>query len=92
MASPWSILCDDPAAAVEVARLGAELGVGVAPRVTPGPVREAVAALQRGERVALLLLGVPGEDELVGLARAADIAGSPVPLAVFGGTERSERA
>ncbi|HJL22680.1 MAG TPA: acetate--CoA ligase family protein, partial [Polyangiaceae bacterium LLY-WYZ-15_(1-7)] len=59
--------------------------------VTPGPVREAVAALQRGERVALLLLGVPGEDELVGLARAADIAGSPVPLAVFGGTERSER-
>ena len=79
---PWTVLSDDAALAVEIARAAGALEVPVDPRPTadlPGAFARAKSA---GAPVALALVGTPSDRTLVGLAPSPATA---PPLLLLGG-------
>ena len=84
MPKAWSIFCDCPELAVDLARDAARIGLAVEPEVREDPASRAVDALKAGARVALVVSGPLAPDTAVGLAEAGRAAERKVPLALIG--------
>jgi hypothetical protein len=84
MRKAWSILCDCPELAVDVARDADRIGLSVAPIVADKPVETAIEGVAAGEPTALALEGKIEADQIVQLAEAMRTKGAKVPLAIIG--------
>ncbi|AKF07076.1 acetate--CoA ligase family protein [Sandaracinus amylolyticus] len=85
---PIAVVCDDADLAVELARLGAEIDLAIAPSVSRAPVEEAATILGEGRACGVALSRAPEPIELVTLARACFASGSS--CAIVGLGERAE--
>lgn len=85
MPKAWTMLCDCPELAVDVARAAARISLPVDPCVTRTPVSDATSAIGRGEAVGIAIEGELDPDPSVQLAEVARARGAKVPLAMVGG-------
>jgi hypothetical protein len=84
MPKAWSIFCDCPELAVDLARDATRIGLLVEPEVRDEPWAPAVEALRAGAPVALAVGRSLAPDTAVELAEAASSANRRVPSAVIG--------
>ena len=84
MPKAWSIFCDCPELAVDVARDAERIGLSVEPIVAEKPSKTAIQAIAGGELTALALERTIGADQGAQLAEAMRTRGGKVPLAIIG--------
>ena len=84
MPKAWSIFCDCPELAVDVARDAERIGLSVEPIVAEKPSKTAIQAIAGGELTALALERTIGADQGAELAEAMRTRGGKVPLAIIG--------
>lgn len=84
MANAWSIFCDCPELAVDVARDAQRIGLPVEPEVRDRPWEDAIVAVRRGVRAAVVLQESLDPDLAVRLSDAMRGAGRKVPVAAIG--------
>ncbi|MEM9730645.1 MAG: hypothetical protein AAF997_18835, partial [Myxococcota bacterium] len=84
MADPWTILCEGPELAVDVARGASRIGLEASPRVAERGPEEAIEGLEAGQPTALALEQPPSPDLAVRLGEAARLAGASLPVSVVG--------
>jgi hypothetical protein len=84
MPKAWSIFCDCPELAVDVARDAGRIGLSVEPRVVERPWEVAIEALRAGELAALAVEDPLEADTLVRLAEAMRAGTTKLPLAIIG--------
>ncbi|MGB5812970.1 MAG: acetate--CoA ligase family protein [Polyangiales bacterium] len=85
MPKSWTILCDCPELAVDVARAGVRIDLAVAPQVTRTPIEDAIAIVREGAAVAIAMEAPLGPDGGVQLAEAARTVGRRIPIALVSG-------
>ncbi len=83
MGKTWSMFCDGPELAVDLARDADRIGLAVALEVQEEPWRPAVEALGGGAPVAMVVGQPLDPDVAVWIADAARTAARPVPIAVI---------
>jgi hypothetical protein len=83
MPKAWSIYCDCPELAVDVARDAARVGLPVQPEVHERPWEQAIAAAQRDTSVAMALEQGIEADHAVWLSDAARASKRKIPVAVI---------
>ncbi len=84
MPEAWSIFCDGPELAVDLARDAKRVGLSIAPEVREEPWGAACEALASGAKVAVAVADALPPNAAVELAAAGDAAGRRVPVAVIG--------
>jgi hypothetical protein len=84
MPKAWSIFCDCPELAVDVARDAERIGLSAEPEVGDRPWEMALEALNRGDRAALAVEGPLPADIAVQLAEAMRARKQKIPVAVIG--------
>jgi hypothetical protein len=84
MPKAWSIFCDCPELAVDVAREAARIGMPVEPEVCDTPTGSAIEALTDGASTAVVLGEPLAPDTAVALAEAGRAANKKVPVALIG--------
>lgn len=84
MADAWTILCEGPDLAVDVAREAARIELPVSPAPAERPAEQAIGALRNGGRVAVALEETPSPDRAVELGEAARAVGVTLPMAIVG--------
>jgi len=84
MPKAWSIFCDCPELAVDVARDAQRIGLPVEPEVHGRPWEAAIDALAAGRSAALAVELPLAPDVAVQLAEAARDEGRKIPVAVIG--------
>jgi hypothetical protein len=83
MAKPWTMFCDGPELAVDVARDAARVDLAVELEVHDEPWRRAVTALEGGAQVGLVVGQPLDPDVAVRLAGAERAAAQAIPIAVI---------
>ncbi len=84
MPEAWSIFCDCPELAVDVARDAERIGLSVEPKVCERPWEAAIKALRAGELTALAVEEPLEANVLVRLAEAMCTGKTRLPLAIIG--------
>jgi len=84
MPKAWSIFCDCPELAVDVARDAERIGLSVEPEVHERPWETAIEALTGGRRAALAIEQPLTADIAVRLSEATDAGMQKAPIAVIG--------
>jgi hypothetical protein len=84
MPKAWSIFCDCPELAVDVARDAERIGLSAEPEVCDRPWEMALEALKRGGQTALAVEGPLPPDIAVQLAEAMRARRLKIPVAVIG--------
>ncbi|MGB8223797.1 MAG: acetate--CoA ligase family protein [Polyangiales bacterium] len=84
MPKAWSIFCDCPELAVDVARDAERIGLSVEPEVHPRPWERVIAVLSGGGRAALAVEDALGADTVVRLSEAMRDRKQKIPVAVIG--------
>ncbi|MBW1906919.1 MAG: hypothetical protein JRJ24_16770, partial [Deltaproteobacteria bacterium] len=84
MPKAWSIFCDCPELAVDVARDAERIGLSVKPEVHERPWEGAVEALSLGTQAGLAVEQPLAADVLVRLSEAMRAHKQRVPVAVIG--------
>lgn len=84
MPKAWSIFCDCPELAVDVARGAGRIGLSVEPEVRGRPAEAAIEALNAGDRVGLAVGEPLAANPVVRLAEAMRPRKQRIPVAVIG--------
>ena len=84
MPKAWSIFCDCPELAVDVARGAEAIGLAVAPEVRDRPWEAAIEALNAGDRAGLAVEAPLSPDVVVRLAEGMRSQKQRIPVAVIG--------
>jgi hypothetical protein len=84
MPKAWSIFCDCPELAVDVARDAERIGLSVEPEVHPRPWEQVIAILSGGGRAALAVEDALGANTVVRLSEAMRDRKQKIPVAVIG--------
>ncbi|MDH3726256.1 MAG: acetate--CoA ligase family protein [Myxococcales bacterium] len=84
MPKAWSMVCDCPELAVDVARDAERIGLSIGAIVAEKPAETAMEAVSAGERIALALERGIGADRGVQLAETMRAHRATVPVAIIG--------
>jgi hypothetical protein len=84
MPKAWSIFCDCPELAVDVARGAGRIGLSVEPEVRGRPAEAAIEAVEAGDRVGLAVGEPLAANTVVRLAEAMRPRKQRIPVAVIG--------